>query len=88
MTVSENQDGDCEEELDGLKDVDNMAGPFTVDTEESIGISLHGVAIGVEVQEDFVELETGVHGETTEDSVERNTRAIAHLSECPSARVC
>ena len=63
-----------------------MAGPFAINSEEGVGVGLHRIAVGIEVQENLVQLETRVHGQATENSVECNTWAVTHLCECPSAK--
>ena len=86
LSVSEDEDGDREQELDRLQDVDDMARPCAIDSEEGVGVGLHGIPVRVEVEEHFVKLEPRVHGQGAEDCIERDARAIAHLCKSPSAR--
>lgn len=62
LPVTEDQDGDGKEELDCLEEVDAVAGPAAVDSEECIGVGFHGVFVGIEVHVYFPELESGALG--------------------------
>ncbi len=58
MAVRENQDGDSEQELDGLEDIHTVSCPAAVDSEEAICVTLHGILVRVHCHEDFPELES------------------------------
>jgi hypothetical protein len=83
LAVAQNQDGHGEEQLDGLADVDEVAGPLAVDAEEQIAKGLHRVFIRVHVDEDAVDLEARVQGQGAEDGVQGNAGTVTHLSSRP-----
>lgn len=59
LTVGENQDGDREQELDCLENVDAVSCPSAINSEEAVCITLHGVSIRIHCHENFPELESG-----------------------------
>lgn len=54
LAIRKDEDGDSEEELDRLEDVDEVTSVSTEYAVESIGVVVHGVAITVQSQEDFI----------------------------------
>lgn len=86
LTVGENEDGNRKQELDCLQDIHAVSCPSAVNSEEAICITLHRISVGVQCHEDFPELESEVHSEATENSVQGHTWSAAHLSKCPRDR--
>ena len=100
LSVRKNEDGDGEEKLNGLEDVDAVSSPATVYSKEAVCVTLHWISVRVQGHIHFPELESRamlvseesawsilenlLHGKAAENSVESNTRAVAHLSKCPS----
>ena len=58
MTVGENEDGDREQELDRLENIDSVTCPSTVNSEKAVGVTLHGIFVGVHGHENLPELES------------------------------
>jgi hypothetical protein len=45
LTVRENEDGDSEQELNRLKNIDSVTCPSAVDSEEAVCVTLHGIFV-------------------------------------------
>jgi hypothetical protein len=79
--VSENDDGDTEELLQRLGDVDEVTTPWAEDSQEGVTETQHGETRRVEAEEDFPDTEGSECSGDTEDDEEGNTRAETDSSK-------
>ena len=79
--LAEDQDGDGEELLERLSDVDEMTHLHAEQTQKWIAEALHGVARGVEPEEGLPDDPAAPCREDAEDEVERYTGAVAYTGK-------
>jgi hypothetical protein len=85
--LAQNQDGNREELLERLSDVDEMTRFLAKESEEWITITHHWVARGIEFEVDFPDGPAREGGEYTEDDIESDTSAVADTGEDETGRL-
>ena len=86
LTAGDDDQTHVEKELEGLKDVADMASPWTKDAEANVAEVLHWIAVTVHLKEHAPDLVASVTREGTEDGVQGDGRAPAQLRERPTSR--
>ena len=79
LSVTDDNNTNVEEQLDGLQNVECMASVGAVDAESDVSVGLQRVSMRVEGEEHVPDLPTSVTCESTKDCVEDNTRAVTHF---------
>lgn len=81
LAVTNDNDADVEQELDALEQIHAVASPGTVDSETEVAEGLHGVSVGIELQEHSPDLPAGKEGHDTHAGVDEDTADITKLGD-------
>jgi hypothetical protein len=78
-----NDQSNHEKELEALQDVEEISRPIAEDAERKITVIAHWIPGRIQTDKHLPDLEPGVTGETTKDSVKSKSWTVSHLTDGP-----